>query len=118
MNDEFDFPFQETGYLPFAPGTDSADRLKEIEELFAPFHADNAKEMGLTELILVSWPDAKVRLTSKGRAFYRKACEHVGIAPGHVRTLKQFEQVRRMDAELLLQDFLESELQPFEHESR
>lgn len=114
MTDLIDYPFEGTNSnLPFAPGSGAAKRLQEIEELFDPLSLDNVESMGLTGLILVSWPDASVRLTSKGRHYYRDACEMMGVSPRRIRTLKQFEQIRRLDAELLLQRLADAELEHF-----
>lgn len=86
-------------------------RLAAVEDLFTPWTRDNPDLAGLA---LVSWSDRTVRLTSKGRDFYRPACELSGIAPRAVRTLDQLQMVRRMDAELMLQRLMDAELQAWE----
>lgn len=112
MTDLIDYPFEGSdSHLAFSPGSGAAERLQEIEELFDPLTMDNVESMGLTGLMLVSWPDASVRLTSKGRHYYRDACEMMGVSPRRTRTLKEFEQIRRLDAELLLQRLADAELE-------
>lgn len=86
-------------------------RLAAVESLFEPWTRDNPDLAGLA---LVSWSDRTVRLTSKGRDFYRSACEFSGVEPRAVKTLDQLQMVRRMDAELMLQRLMDAELQAWE----
>lgn len=82
-------------------------RLESVEPLFEPVTAENASLHGLA---LVTLPQGTLRLTSKGRDFYRQACELMGLAPRQIRTLAQLQVLRRIDAELMLQRLMDVEL--------
>ncbi len=83
------------------------ERLESVEPLFEPVTAENA---GLHGLALVTLPQGTLRLTSKGRDFYRQSCELMGLAPREIRTLGQLQTLRRIDAELMLQRLMDVEL--------
>lgn len=83
------------------------ERLESVEPLFEPVTAENA---GLHGLALVTLPQGTLRLTSKGRDFYRQSCELMELAPRQIRTLAQLQTLRRIDAELMLQRLMDVEL--------
>lgn len=83
------------------------ERLESVEPLFEPVTVENA---GLHGLALVTLPQGTLRLTSKGRDFYRQSCELMGLAPRQIRTLAQLQTLRRIDAELMLQRLMDVEL--------
>lgn len=82
-------------------------KLECVEPLFEPVTVENASLHGLA---LVTLPRGTLRLTSKGRDFYRQSCELMGLAPRQIRTLAQLETLRRIDAELMLQRLMDVEL--------
>lgn len=87
------------------------DDLSNIEAGFVPLSPENY-DQGKTAL--VNWADGAVRLTSTGRKWFEYACLQSGLEPGEVRTLGQLETLRRVSAELMLQQLLESEIEHWE----